>query len=93
MNVYYEIADACIDRYNGDKYLVQTDVVEYYITNPKTFEPVKYLNFKTKPMQFANRAWLESDDGVRFVKHRYVDETSPVDMKEFMWIKLKAQTV
>lgn len=93
MNVYYEIADACVDHFDGNKYLVQPDVIEFQVTDPKTFEPVKYLNFKTKPMQFANRAWLESDDGVRFVKHRFEEMTYPVDTKEFMWIKLKAQPI
>ena len=93
MNIYYEIADACIDKYDGNKYLVQPAVIEYQVINPETFQPVKYWNFKTKPMQFATRAWLESDAGVRFVKNRFEDMTYPVDMKEFMWIKLKAQTV
>jgi len=38
----------------------------------------------------ANRIWLEDKRGVRYRKHRQGQDTK-VDMKEFMFIKLKAK--
>lgn len=40
----------------------------------------------------AERAWEERDGSVTLVKNRYSDILT-VDMKEFMWIKLKAEYV
>jgi hypothetical protein len=39
------------------------------------------------------RIWEESPKGIRFVKHRWAQgkvEDEPVDLKEFMWVKLSA---
>ena len=45
-------------------------------------------------LQNCLRAWQEDDTSVRFYKHRYGNPTStPVDMKEFMWIKLSAKHI
>lgn len=40
----------------------------------------------------SERIWKESDQGVTFVKHRG-SMFAPVDMKEFMWIKLQSKTI
>jgi len=42
----------------------------------------------------AERIWCEQDGRVWFVKHRTsTSQQAEVDMKEFMWIKLKAKEV
>ena len=42
----------------------------------------------------ANRIWQEDRDGVKFIKNRTRNpETTPVDSKEFMWVKLSAVKV
>ena len=43
-------------------------------------------------LEYSDRVWCEQEGKVWFVKHR-IDPTVEVDMKEFMWIKLKAQDV
>ena len=45
-------------------------------------------------MRFANRAWIEDSDGIRFTKHRSQDpRTAIVDLEEFFWIKLQSVLV
>jgi hypothetical protein len=42
----------------------------------------------------AERIWQEDENGVKFVKHRYGNPTeTPVDLKEFLWVKLSATSV
>ena len=43
----------------------------------------------------SDRVWMEEHGEVKFVKHRYINlmDEIPVDLKEFMWIKLKAKTL
>lgn len=43
-------------------------------------------------MQMADRAWEESNKGVKLIKHRF-NSSDEVDMEEFMWIKLRADTI
>jgi hypothetical protein len=38
--------------------------------------------------------WAEEDDGVKFIKNRRTQRNNtPVDMKEFFWIKLRSQAL
>ncbi len=85
MNYYYEIAD--------DKYMVQHDLKLETVIDPVTFQPVKRYRGNFQILYDATRVWAESEDGVKFVKHRFADKTAEVDLKEFMWIKLKAQEI
>lgn len=42
----------------------------------------------------SDRIWKEDSSGVHYVKHLYEDPgTAVVDLKEFMWIKLKAENL
>lgn len=42
-------------------------------------------------MMYSERVWAEDDNGyVRFMKHRYEYPTPTIDMKEFMWVKLRS---
>jgi hypothetical protein len=38
----------------------------------------------------AVRVWEERDGKVRFIKNRFDHVDAPVDIEEFMWIKLRA---
>lgn len=45
-------------------------------------------------MAFADRVWQEDDTGIKFLKNRNGNpETTPVDMKEFFWVKLSSKEV
>jgi hypothetical protein len=45
-------------------------------------------------MQMSERVWAEEDHGVRYLKNRTTGiKDSPIDMKEFFWIKLKSKTI
>lgn len=77
MSVYYEF-----NRFYAEKYFGGcTNVVQHH----------KTVNYKL--YWFAKRIWEETDDGIRYIKHRQADPNCfpKVDMKEFMWIKLKSR--
>ena len=38
----------------------------------------------------AERIWVEQDGTIEYIKNRF-DVDTPVDLKEFSWIKLKAR--
>lgn len=81
MNTYYEISDAV--RLNCTWY-------------GRSF-PGKVLvhdgDANLQLMSYANRVWRERGNEVRFLKNRFQDPILPVDMKEFMWIKLSANAI
>ncbi len=83
MNVFFELAD-CVVGDEG-KYFAAYSVRK----SAAIAGPYRVL------MQNSERAWAEEDDGdVRFLKHHFSEAAvTPVDMKEFFWIKLKCQTV
>ena len=83
VNVYYELAD-CMAGPQGRYFAV------YGLGMDEVRQKTRYLGL----MQNSDRAWEESENGVRFVKHRYMDPSNTqVDMKEFFWIKLKSVKV
>lgn len=87
MNLYFEYPDVCIGR-------------RFSITG-RTIPAKHCVRFNqladTIPfglMFSANRIWQEDENGVKFVKHRDDNPTeTPVDLKEFLWVKLSATTV
>lgn len=56
--------------------------------NVEDFQPFSYATRQL--FNRANRVWQENDKGISFIKNRYVDPDTPVDMKEFMWVKLNS---
>jgi hypothetical protein len=43
-------------------------------------------------MQVSERVWAEGKSGVRYLKNRFTGiKDSPIDMKEFFWVKLKSR--
>ena len=85
VNVYFEIADIAVEKY-GHKYLALYDVY-----NGNRPVPDRRL-WEIKA--FSDRIWSEEDDGVKFIKNRRTEKNNtPVDMKEFFWIKLRSQAL
>ena len=81
MNVYFEIADSAVERHEH-KYLALYGVKKYVAVN----------GFQSWAMLHSERVWAEEEDGVRYLKNRTTgSKDSPIDMKEFFWIKLRSQ--
>jgi len=42
----------------------------------------------------SHRVWQETADRIVYIKNRYSDlNTTPVDLTEFIWVKLSAQSI
>jgi hypothetical protein len=82
MNVFFEIADCAVKEY-GHKYLALYDV-----------ESVAISGYGAQRMQMSERVWAEGKGGVRYLKNRTTStKDSPIDMKEFFWVKLRSKTI
>jgi hypothetical protein len=80
MNVFFEIADWAVKEY-GHKYLALYDV-----------QYVAISGHGAQTMQMSERVWAEEKSGVKYLKNRRTgSKDSPIDMKEFFWIKLKSR--
>jgi len=94
MNLFYELADTMVcKRPDGQKYLAQYGLKLNRVMDPATFEMVDTLNYNRRALWYSDRVWLEGDTEVKYFKNRFTGDDTVVDMKEFMWIKLKAQTL
>jgi hypothetical protein len=85
VNVFFEISDTCVEKY-GHKYIAvyDADNVNRLGESRRLWE-ITY---------FAERVWSEEDDGVKFIKNRRTAKNNtPVDMKEFFWIKLRSHAL
>ena len=77
MNIYCELSDVTAARLRLPKYVT--------ICSPFGKFNIAYT---------ADRIWKQDESGVFFIKHRHSDpETTPVDMTEFMLVKLKSVSV
>jgi hypothetical protein len=82
MNVFFEIADCAVKEF-GHKYLALYDV-----------QSVAISGHGAQRMQLSERVWAEGKNGVKYLKNRVSSiENTPVDMKEFFWIKLRSYTL
>jgi len=82
MNVFFEIADCAVAEF-GHKYLALYDV-----------ESVAISGTGAQRMQMSERVWAEGKGGVKYLKNRMTGrKDSPIDMKEFFWIKLRSKTI
>ena len=79
---YFELVDCMVDHYGG-KY--------FAVANKDILQQLGHNN--TMLIQNSERVWCEEGGVVRYVKHRSGNMFAPVDLKEFMWIKLKAKIV
>jgi hypothetical protein len=82
MNVFFEIADCAVEEFEH-KYLALYDV-----------QSVAISGYGAQTMQMSERVWAEEKDSVKYLKNRLTgSKDSPIDMKEFFWIKLKSKTI
>jgi hypothetical protein len=80
MNVFFEIADCAVEEF-GHKYLALYNV-----------ESVAISGTGAHRMQVSERVWAEGKSGVKYLKNRTTgSKDSPIDMKEFVWVKLKSR--
>jgi hypothetical protein len=82
MNVFFEIADWAVEEY-GHKYLALYNV-----------QYVAISGHGAQTMQMSERVWAEEKSGVKYLKNRLTgSKNSPIDMKEFVWVKLRSRTL
>ena len=79
MNLYYEIPES-----DDCKHWVQRNV--------RIRSGGEIVHYNDALMKLSNRVWEETNNTVRFVKYRN-GIAPPVDMTEFMWIKLKSNAL
>ena len=75
--IYFEIGRKIADMQFGG--------ARYWVSRPGA-NAFRYL-------QASDRAWSEEGDGVRFIKHRETGIMTPVDMREFFLVKLRARNI
>jgi hypothetical protein len=83
MNVFFELGDYAVKDFGGKYFAL------YNATKGKVMTAhERYL------MMYSERVWAEEEDGVRFMKNRRQQaESTPVDEKEFFWIKLRSHAL
>jgi hypothetical protein len=83
MNVFFELADCAVKDFGGK-----------YFALYNTHKGKVVMAHERYLMSYSERVWAEEEDGVRYLKNRFTGvEDSPIDMKEFFWIKLKSKTI
>ena len=83
MNVFFEISDSAVEDY-GYKYLALYDTRKSAVIG----------GLYRQALLSSDRVWAEEDAGIRYIKNRYSEaSTTPVDEREFFWIKLKSYTL
>lgn len=78
---YYELHDSAVSTWGS----------KYNVAYSRTGDAMMAGGYMIT--QHSNRIWKEDSNGVSFVKNRFQALSDPIDLKEFMWIKLKAQTI
>ena len=78
-NYYFEINDLVVTEFGG----------KYFVAHHKSGDGISAGGYRITAA--SDRVWKERDDGdVRYLKNRTIPNDAPVDMKEFMWIKLQS---
>ena len=79
MNIYYEINEGlAAGKFGGIINWFQRDVRETVI-------------YSSRAMIYSDRVWEETNNGIRYIKHRFDNPAPTVDKEEFMWIKIKSK--
>jgi hypothetical protein len=97
--IYYEMNKAVADDYyNGVRYWAATEGPDLNSWGPdlNSWVPVPYRPYganRTRLLQHSERVWQETDDTVKFIKHRDTGIMTPIDMREFFLVKLRARNI
>ena len=88
MDLYFEFNDSAIGkRFSNFGATVPAKYGVRYCATDLPGGPLVPM----KLVAYADRVWQEDNNGVKFIKNRNrCPETTQVDSKEFMWIKLSA---
>jgi len=78
INYYFEFSDTVAEKMDINKYVTRRLILNW--------QNIYRNGYNLGHM--ANRVWCEDEASVCFVKNRFA-HADDVDMKEFMWIKLK----
>jgi hypothetical protein len=91
MDLYFEFNDSAIGReFNSFQHPIPAKYCVRYCATALTGGPL----VPWRLVSFADRVWQEDDTGIKFLKNRNGNpETTPVDMKEFFWVKLSSKEV
>lgn len=76
---YYELHDSAVSE----------NCSKYHVAYSRSGDAMMAGGYHMTSL--SERVWVEDSTGVRFVKNRFQALGDPIDLKEFMWIKLKAQ--
>jgi len=81
VNVFFELGDYAVKDFGGKYFAL------YNTHNGKVVTSLeRYL------MMYSERVWAEEKSGVKYLKNRLTgSKDSPIDMKEFVWVKLKSR--
>lgn len=83
MNVYFELNKSMASQQG-----------RYFVVYGSGMDDIRNTTRHLGLMASSDRAWEETENGVRFIKNRVLDiRTAEVDLKEFFWIKLKSVKV
>jgi hypothetical protein len=87
-NVYYELADCVVEN------ATVLGMKGKYFTLCNQDQDNKIPQIHYQLARSSERVWHEFDNGdVGLVKSRHTNIFSPVDMREFMWIKLASKAL
>ena len=91
MNLYFEFNEQHVGfRYSNFGATIPAKYCVRYCATSLPGGPLVPM----KLMAFAQRVWEEDETGVKFIKNRNSNpETTPVDSKEFLWVKLSGVIV
>jgi hypothetical protein len=82
-SLYFEIAEQVVNkRFEHQYYAIHNISANHHL-------------IQSAPLQLlycSNRIWEETDNNIRFLKHRYNTPSilTEEELKEFVWIKLKS---
>lgn len=77
---YYEISDSVLGNYDS----------KYHVVNASRNSDAMMAG-GYRITQESDRIWREDGNTIHFVKNRFHALGDPIDLKEFMWVKLKAE--
>lgn len=63
---------------------------DYVVMHIESDDPVKPWNEERNLTMRSYRIWAESATSLRLIKDRFYGPGAQIDLKEFMWIKLKS---
>jgi hypothetical protein len=86
MNVFFELGDYAVKDFGGKYFAL-------YNTSKIKDSKIKVVTAHERYlMMYSERVWAEEEDDVRYLKNRMTGrKDSPIDMKEFVWVKLKSR--